>query len=196
MILIFCISHWIQTEGCGKVDQFWRAIPTVGRPIYSSSEVAISRINRKGVVKRLKRISDSPTDPNAKGSEEVEVVRNSICHQSSASPSQPSSRRFQTQVIPSTHRNFQPVLSIIPSSISPPSPNPSTSRPSLVSPVRTSPIPLPRSSLMITSQQLQPVSRSIRRKEDQSPLPFPAACQPLTQNQSTSMTAKYHKSMV
>ncbi|MBW0567089.1 hypothetical protein O181_106804 [Austropuccinia psidii MF-1] len=106
--------------------------------------------------------------------EEVEVLLNSIGHQSSTSPSQPSSKIFQSQVIPSTPRNFQPVLSIIPSSIPPPSPNPSTSRPAMVSPVRPSPIPKPRNSPMVTSQQLQPVASCSRRKEEHLPFAFPA----------------------
>ncbi|MBW0589831.1 hypothetical protein O181_129546 [Austropuccinia psidii MF-1] len=40
-------------------------IPVGGRPIYSSSEVPISRINTEGVVKRIRRIADSPTDPDS-----------------------------------------------------------------------------------------------------------------------------------
>ncbi|MBW0517817.1 hypothetical protein O181_057532 [Austropuccinia psidii MF-1] len=141
-------------------------------------EVLISRINSQGVVERLRRIADSPTDPNAEGSdeldgEEAEVVHNSIGHKSSISPSQSSSRRFQIKLIPSTLRNFQPVPSTIPFSIPPPSPNTSTSRPALVSPVRTSPIPQPRNSPMVTSQQLKPVASSSRRREDQLSLSFP-----------------------
>ncbi|MBW0465864.1 hypothetical protein O181_005579 [Austropuccinia psidii MF-1] len=128
----------------------------------------------------MRRISYSPTYPNAEGideldSEEVEVIPNSIGHHSSTSPSQPASRRFQSQVIPSTPRNFQPVLSTIPSSIPPHSPNPSTASPVLVSPVRQSPIPHPRNSPTVTSEQLQPVASSRKRREDQLPLPFPAA---------------------
>ncbi|MBW0483053.1 hypothetical protein O181_022768 [Austropuccinia psidii MF-1] len=83
--------------------------------------------------------------------------------------------KFQSQVIPSTPRNFQPILSTIPSSIPPPSPSPSTVRPALVSKVRPSPIPQPRNFPMVTFQQLQPVASSSRRREDQSPLPFPAS---------------------
>ncbi|MBW0490783.1 hypothetical protein O181_030498 [Austropuccinia psidii MF-1] len=57
-----------------------------GRPIYSSSEVPISRINTEGVVKRIRQIANSPPDPDAEGSdeldgEEVEVVLNPVCHQ-------------------------------------------------------------------------------------------------------------------
>ncbi|MBW0509839.1 hypothetical protein O181_049554 [Austropuccinia psidii MF-1] len=64
-------------------------------------------INSQGVVKILRRIAYSPTDPNAEGSdeldgEEVEVVPHSIGHQFSTSPSQLASRIFQSQVIPST----------------------------------------------------------------------------------------------
>ncbi|MBW0509610.1 hypothetical protein O181_049325 [Austropuccinia psidii MF-1] len=44
----------------------------VGRPIYSSSEVPISSINTEGVVKRIRRIADSPTDPDAAGSDELD----------------------------------------------------------------------------------------------------------------------------
>ncbi|MBW0484661.1 hypothetical protein O181_024376 [Austropuccinia psidii MF-1] len=133
--------------------------------ISSSSEVPISRINSQGVVKRLRRISDSPTDPNAKGSdeldgEEVEVVPHSIGHQSRNSPSNPAFRIFKSQIIPSNPRNFQPSLSTIPSSINLPLPNPSTARTALVSPVSPSPIPKPRNSPMITSHQLQPVASS------------------------------------
>ncbi|MBW0460994.1 hypothetical protein O181_000709 [Austropuccinia psidii MF-1] len=122
-----------------------------------SNYVTISRINRQGVLKRLRRIPNSPTNPNAEGSdeldgEEVEVVTNSIDHRSSTSPSQPASKIFQSQVIPSTPRNLQPVLSTIPSSIPPSSPNASTSRPALVSTVRSSHIPQPRTSPIITSQ--------------------------------------------
>ncbi|MBW0499350.1 hypothetical protein O181_039065 [Austropuccinia psidii MF-1] len=62
-----------------------------------------------------------------------------------------------------------------PSFIPPPSPSPSTSRPALVSAVRPSCIPQPRNSPMFTSQELKPVATPRRRREDHSPLPFPAA---------------------
>ncbi|MBW0481689.1 hypothetical protein O181_021404 [Austropuccinia psidii MF-1] len=133
-------------------------------------------VTSQGVVKRLRIIVDSPTNPNTEGSEEsdgdeVEVVPNYIGGQSSDSPSQPSYRRFQSQVIPSTSRNFQRIISTIP----PPSPNPSTYRPALASPVRPSPINQTRNSAMVTSQHLQAVASSSRRREDQSELPFPAS---------------------
>ncbi|MBW0540693.1 hypothetical protein O181_080408 [Austropuccinia psidii MF-1] len=118
-------------------------------------------------------VQRSPFPASTANGEEVEVVPSSIGHQCSTLPSQPSFRRFQIQVIPISPRNFQPVLSTIPSSIPPPSQNPSTSRPALVSPVRPSPIPQTRNSLMVTSQQLQPVANSRRRREGQLPLLFP-----------------------
>ncbi|MBW0493918.1 hypothetical protein O181_033633 [Austropuccinia psidii MF-1] len=99
-------------------------IPVGGRPIYSSSEVPISRINTEGIVKRIRQIADSPPDPDVEGSdeldgEEVEVIPHSAGHPSNSSPSQPPAKRFQGQVIPSTPRNFQPTLATIPTSISP-----------------------------------------------------------------------------
>ncbi|MBW0553845.1 hypothetical protein O181_093560 [Austropuccinia psidii MF-1] len=64
-------------------------IPVDGRPIYCRSEVQISRINTEAVVKRIRRISDSPPDPDAEGSDEldddeVEVVPHLVGHQSSS----------------------------------------------------------------------------------------------------------------
>ncbi|MBW0530509.1 hypothetical protein O181_070224 [Austropuccinia psidii MF-1] len=155
-------------------------IPIGGRPIYYSSEVPISRINTEGVVKIIRRISDSPTDPDAEGSdeldgEEVEVVPLSVGHQSRTSSSQPLSNRFQSQVIPSTPRAFQPVLASIPTSLPPSSPSPSHSRPSLTQAVRPSPIQQPRNSPITTSQQLQPMASSSRRRDGLTPLPLPSA---------------------
>ncbi|MBW0539333.1 hypothetical protein O181_079048 [Austropuccinia psidii MF-1] len=94
-------------------------IPVGDRPIYSSSEVKISRINTEGIVKRIRQISDSPPDPDAEGSdelegEEVEVVPSSAGHPSNTSPSQPPAKRLQSQIIPSNPRNFQPTLAAIP----------------------------------------------------------------------------------
>ncbi|MBW0520240.1 hypothetical protein O181_059955 [Austropuccinia psidii MF-1] len=147
-------------------------IPIGGRPIYSTSEVPISRINTEGVVKKIRRIADSPTDPHAEGNdeldgEEVLVVPHSVDHQSSTSSSQPLANRFQSQVIPSTPRTFQPVLSSIPTSLPSASPSTSYSRPSLNQAVRPSPI--------TTSQNLQPMASSSRRRDGLSPLLFPAA---------------------
>ncbi|MBW0570979.1 hypothetical protein O181_110694 [Austropuccinia psidii MF-1] len=134
-------------------------IPIGGRLIYSSSEVPIFRINTEGVVKIIRRIADYPTDPDAEGSdeldcEEVEVVPHSVGHQSSTSSSKPLANRFQSQVIPSTPRTFQPVLASIPTSLPPASQIPSHSRPALTQEVRPSPIQQPRNSPITTSQKL------------------------------------------
>ncbi|MBW0567869.1 hypothetical protein O181_107584 [Austropuccinia psidii MF-1] len=154
-------------------------IPVGGRPIYSSSEVPISRINAEGMVKQIRRIADSPPDPDAEGideldGEEVEVVPNSACHPSNTSPSQPPAKRFQSHIIPSTPRNFQPTLASIPTSITPASPSSSHTRPAFNPSVRTSPIQQHRNSPIVTSQQPQPVECTSRRREELSPLPFPA----------------------
>ncbi|MBW0567586.1 hypothetical protein O181_107301 [Austropuccinia psidii MF-1] len=90
-----------------------------GRPIYSSSEVPISRINTEVIVKRIRQIADSPPNPDSEGSdeldgEEVEMIPHSAGHPSNGSPSHPPAKRFQIQVIPSTPRNFQPTLATIP----------------------------------------------------------------------------------
>ncbi|MBW0556957.1 hypothetical protein O181_096672 [Austropuccinia psidii MF-1] len=70
------------------------AASNIRRPIYSSSAVSISRINIEGVVKWIRQFANSPPDPYAEGSneldgEDVEVVNNPVVHQSSASPSHP-----------------------------------------------------------------------------------------------------------
>ncbi|MBW0507814.1 hypothetical protein O181_047529 [Austropuccinia psidii MF-1] len=140
-----------------------------GRPIYSSSEAPISRINTEGVVKRIRQITNSSPDPDSEGSdeldgEEVEVVHNSAGHQFSTSPSHPPARIFQSQIIPSTPRTFQPILYTIPTSLPPGSPSSSTTRPALAPAVNPSPIPQPRNSPIVTSQHLQPVASSSRRR--------------------------------
>ncbi|MBW0544497.1 hypothetical protein O181_084212 [Austropuccinia psidii MF-1] len=155
-------------------------IPVCGRPIYSSSEVPISRINTEGIVKRIRQIANSPPDPDAEGSdelegEEVEVIPHSAGHPSNSSPSQPPAKRFQSQVIPSIPRNFQPTLATIPTSIPPASPHSSHTRPALNPAVRPSPIQQSRNSPIVKSQQLQPVASTSRRREELSPLPFPSA---------------------
>ncbi|MBW0525485.1 hypothetical protein O181_065200, partial [Austropuccinia psidii MF-1] len=78
-------------------------------------------------------------------------------------PIPPPSKRFKSQIIPRTPRTFQPTLATIP----PASPHSSHTRPALNPAVRTSPI--------VTSQQLQPVSSTSRRREELSPFPFPSA---------------------
>ncbi|MBW0502837.1 hypothetical protein O181_042552 [Austropuccinia psidii MF-1] len=149
-------------------------ITVCGRPLYSSSEVPISRINTDGVVKRIRRIADSPPDPDSEGSdeldgEEVEVVPHLVGHQSSTSSSQPLANRFHSHITPSTPRTFQPT------SLPPASPSPSHSRPPLNQAVIQSPIQKPRNSAITTSQHLQPMFSSSRRRDGFSPLPFPAA---------------------
>ncbi|MBW0565811.1 hypothetical protein O181_105526 [Austropuccinia psidii MF-1] len=154
-----------------------------GRPIYSSSEVPISRNNTEGVVKvvnRIRRTDNSPTDPDAEGSDEwhdekVQVVPPSVGHPSSNSSTQPLTNRFQSQVIPSTPRTFQPILASIPTTIPPPSPITSHSRPALNPAVKPSPAQKSRDSPITTSHQLQPVASSSRRRDGLSPLLFPAA---------------------
>ncbi|MBW0496127.1 hypothetical protein O181_035842 [Austropuccinia psidii MF-1] len=143
------------------------------------SEVPISRINSEGIVKQIRQIADSPPDLDVEGSdeldgEEVEVVPNSAGHPSNTSPSQSPANRFQSQIIPSTPRNFQPTLATTPTSIPPASQHSSHTRPALNQEVRPSPIQQPRNSPIVTSQQLQPVDSSSRRREELSPLLFPA----------------------
>ncbi|MBW0510500.1 hypothetical protein O181_050215 [Austropuccinia psidii MF-1] len=152
-------------------------IPVGGRPIYYTCEAPISRINNEAVVKRIRQIANSPPDPDAEGSdeldgEEAEVVHNSIGHHSSTSPYHPPAKRFQSHIIPSTTRNFQPTLATIPTSLPPASPSSSTTRPSLIPEVRQSPIPESRNSPIVPSQQPQLVASSSRTTEELSPLLF------------------------
>ncbi|MBW0560564.1 hypothetical protein O181_100279 [Austropuccinia psidii MF-1] len=130
------VARWTNVGG---------AITVGGRPIYSSSTVLISRINTEGVVKRIRRITNSPPDLDAEGSdeldgEEVEVVNNPVGHKSSTSPSQPSAKRFQSHLIPSNPRNFHPTIATIPTSLPPESPSSSHTRPAMIPAVRPSPI--------------------------------------------------------
>ncbi|MBW0478531.1 hypothetical protein O181_018246 [Austropuccinia psidii MF-1] len=153
------VARWTNVRG---------PISVGGRPIYSSSEAPISSINTGGVVKRISQISNSPPDPDAEGSdeldgEEAEVVYNSIGNQSITSPSHPPAKRFQSHIIPNTPRDFQPTLATIPTTLPPASPNSSTSRPAFILAVRPSPIPQCRNSPIVTSQQLQPLASSSRR---------------------------------
>ncbi|MBW0503611.1 hypothetical protein O181_043326 [Austropuccinia psidii MF-1] len=87
----------------------------------------------------------------------------------------PPAKRFQSHLIPSTPRNVQPTLATIPTSLPPASPISSHSRPAINPAVRPSPIQQSRASPIVTSQQLQPEASSSRRREELSPLPFPAA---------------------
>ncbi|MBW0552988.1 hypothetical protein O181_092703 [Austropuccinia psidii MF-1] len=99
----------------------------------------------EGLVKQKTQICDSPPDPDAEGSdeldgEEVEVVHNSASNQSSTSPSHPPAKEFQSHIIPSTPRPFQPILLTIPTSFPPASPSSFTTRPALIPALRPSPI--------------------------------------------------------
>ncbi|MBW0527498.1 hypothetical protein O181_067213 [Austropuccinia psidii MF-1] len=105
-------------------------------------------------------MANSPPDLDAEGSnelhgEEVEVVPNSAGHPSNTYPSQAPSKRFQSQVIPTTPRTFQPTLATIPTSIPPPSPHSSHTRPALNPEVRASPIQQSRNSPIVTCGQYQ-----------------------------------------
>ncbi|MBW0553278.1 hypothetical protein O181_092993 [Austropuccinia psidii MF-1] len=147
------------------------SIPASGRPIYSISAGPISRINNESVVKRIRRITNSPSDPDFEGSdkldvEEVEVVNNMSGHQSSTSPSQPPSKRFQSPLIPSNPRDFQPIRATINTSLPPASPSSSHTRSAMNPAARPSPI--------VTSQQLQPEASSSGREEELLPWLFPA----------------------
>ncbi|MBW0493191.1 hypothetical protein O181_032906 [Austropuccinia psidii MF-1] len=74
-----------------------------------------------------------------------------------------------------TPRTSQPTLAIVPTSLPPTSPSSSHARPALTQAIRPSSIQQPRSSHIITSQQLQPMASSSRTRDGFSPLPFPAA---------------------
>ncbi|MBW0483091.1 hypothetical protein O181_022806 [Austropuccinia psidii MF-1] len=150
-----------------------------GRPIYSSSAVPIFSINTEGLVKQIRRIANSPPDPDYKGcdeldGEEVEVVNSPIGHQSSFSSSQPPVKRFQSCLIPSTPRNSQPTLATIPTSLPPASPSSSHTRSAMIPGVRPSPIQESRTSPAVTSQQLQPLASFSRIREELAHLLFPS----------------------
>ncbi|MBW0464235.1 hypothetical protein O181_003950 [Austropuccinia psidii MF-1] len=102
--------------------------------------------------------------------EEVEVIPHSAGQPSNDSPA----KIFQSQVIPSTPRNFQPTLATITTSIPPASPHSSHTRPALNAQVRPPPMQKSRNSPIVNSKQLQPVASTSRRREELSPLPFPA----------------------
>ncbi|MBW0487481.1 hypothetical protein O181_027196 [Austropuccinia psidii MF-1] len=175
-----CQEVFVEQRDVARWTNVGGPIPVGSKPIYSSSEVPISRINTEGIVKKIRQIANSPPDPDAEGSDEldggeVEVIPHSADHPSNSSPSQPPAKRFQSQVIPSTPRNYQPTLATIPTSLPPASPHSSHTRPALNTAVRPSPIQQSRNSPIVNFQQLQPVASTSRRREKLSPLPFPAA---------------------
>ncbi|MBW0531044.1 hypothetical protein O181_070759 [Austropuccinia psidii MF-1] len=127
----------------------------------------------------MRRTANSTPNPDSEGSdeldgEEVEVFPHSAGHPFNSSPSHPPAKRPQSHIIHNTPRNFQSTHATITTSIPPASPNPSHTRPASNQTVRPSPIPQPRNSPMVTSQQPQPGASTSRRREELSPLPFPA----------------------
>ncbi|MBW0470491.1 hypothetical protein O181_010206 [Austropuccinia psidii MF-1] len=142
------VERWTNTGG---------PIIVSGRPIYSGSNVPIPRINEQGVVKWIRRIADSPTGPNAEGSdeldgEEVQIISQSINAQ--------YSKKFATSVPPPSSGHF-------------------TARPPKASAMRRYSIrPSPTThygpSQVHPPQQLQPVSSTNITREVSSPLPFPS----------------------
>ncbi|MBW0526063.1 hypothetical protein O181_065778 [Austropuccinia psidii MF-1] len=122
-----------------------------GRPIYSRSEVPISRINTEGIVKRIRQIANFTPDADAEGSDELD------CEEISNSSHPQYPQNFPTHSC--YHSYFHS----------------SHTRPSLNPVVRPSPIQQPRNSPIVTSQKLQPVASTSRRREELPPLPFPAA---------------------
>ncbi|MBW0510214.1 hypothetical protein O181_049929 [Austropuccinia psidii MF-1] len=72
-------------------------IPVGGRPIYSSSEVPISRINTESVVNRIRQISNSPPATDAEGSDELDVLSTLP---TSLPPASPSSSTARPALIP------------------------------------------------------------------------------------------------
>ncbi|MBW0585402.1 hypothetical protein O181_125117 [Austropuccinia psidii MF-1] len=127
--------------------------------------------SRKRDVARWTNVRGPLPVGDAEGGEEAEVVPISAGHPVNYSPSHTPAKRLQSHIIHNTPRNLQPTLATIP----PASPNPSHTRPALNKSVRPSPIPHPRNSPMVTSQQPQPVASTSRRREELSPLLFPAA---------------------
>ncbi|MBW0483234.1 hypothetical protein O181_022949, partial [Austropuccinia psidii MF-1] len=115
-------------------------------------------------------VSEAPTPNGNSGYSNFEAVHNSIGHQSSTSPSHPPMKRFQGHIIHRPPRTLQPALDTLPAS-----PSYSTTRPAFIPAVRQSPIPQSRNSPIVTSQELQPVASSSRRREELSHFLFPAA---------------------
>ncbi|MBW0528446.1 hypothetical protein O181_068161 [Austropuccinia psidii MF-1] len=125
---------WIQEEVFQRWTNDGGSIPTCGRPIYSSSEVPISRIKNQVIVKRTRIIAYFPTTPDGEGSdeldgEEVESVDQKAGQLQNSSPSNPPSGTLKSQIISSTPRNFQLRLAAVPFPIHQSSPHPSTARP-------------------------------------------------------------------
>ncbi|MBW0495513.1 hypothetical protein O181_035228 [Austropuccinia psidii MF-1] len=100
------------------IDQCWGPLPVGGRPIYSGSEVPISKMNNEGVMKQVRRIANSPPDLDAEGSdeidsEEVDVVPISSGHPVNYSPSHPPAKRLQSHIIHNTPTSLQHILATV-----------------------------------------------------------------------------------
>ncbi|MBW0501307.1 hypothetical protein O181_041022 [Austropuccinia psidii MF-1] len=166
------VRRWTNSPG---------SISTCERPFYASSEVPIPRINNQGILNRIRRIHNLPTNPDGEGSykldcEDFEAVDRKIGQPQNSSLSHPPSGTFQSQIIPSTPRNFQPRLAAVPSSINQSSPHPSTARPpTLASEMRPSPAPKYRPSPIPPFSNLQPLaSTSNQSRAERLPLTQPS----------------------
>ncbi|MBW0539967.1 hypothetical protein O181_079682 [Austropuccinia psidii MF-1] len=80
----------------------------------------------------------------------------------------------KSHIITSTPRTFKQALATILTSLPPASQSSSTTRPAFIPAVKPYPVPQSRNSPIGTSEQLQPVASSSRKKE-LSPLMFPAS---------------------
>ncbi|MBW0497042.1 hypothetical protein O181_036757 [Austropuccinia psidii MF-1] len=85
----FPVSQAPTPDGTSMYSSWWTKtggpIPVGGMPIYSSAEVPIPRIKKQGVVKQIRRIANSPTDPDSEGineldGEELQIVNPSVGH--------------------------------------------------------------------------------------------------------------------
>ncbi|MBW0534118.1 hypothetical protein O181_073833 [Austropuccinia psidii MF-1] len=84
----------------------------------------------------------------------------------------PPSKRFQSNLNPSTPRSLQTTLATIPTSLTPASPSSCHNRPAISLAARPSPIKQSRASPIVRSHQLQHEASSSKRREEVSSLPF------------------------
>ncbi|MBW0548782.1 hypothetical protein O181_088497 [Austropuccinia psidii MF-1] len=153
----------------GKVFPVSEAPTPDGTPVYSTC--ASGKANKP----QKSPYPGSVLNDDELSGKEVEVAPNSIGNQSSTSLSRPPAKIFQSHIIPRTPQTSQSTLATIPTSLPTASPSYSTSRPSLIPEVRPAPIHHSINSAILTSQQLQIVASSSRRREERSLFPFPAA---------------------
>ncbi|MBW0504088.1 hypothetical protein O181_043803 [Austropuccinia psidii MF-1] len=170
-----CFQHYNpQSSKCHYCFIEKRPCCCTGVPTFNVRRYLWSR--KDGPFGKAFPVSEAPTPYGTSGfsnyaegsddldGEDIVVVPHSVGHPSSISSSQPLANGFQSHVIPSTPRTFQPVLASIPTTLPPNSPSPSHARPALNQAVRPSPIQQPRNSPITTSQQLQPIASSSRRR--------------------------------